>query len=147
MMVLSQQEADTLIAMDKRSVSSDSVHLPYLGGQIQVPLVSLHQREEFILDVRWGRINLRKGTKQLRAQQVIVLLRLDYNGPPHRNPDDTEIGGSHLHHYREGYADKWAVDLPEGVFSNLNDHWQTLHDFMEYCSVKKKPNFRKEIFT
>jgi hypothetical protein len=35
-------------------------------------------------------------------------MRLDLDGPPHRNPDDEEIPWPHLHVYREGYGDKWA---------------------------------------
>jgi hypothetical protein len=32
-------------------------------------------------------------------------MRLDLDGPPHRNPDDQEIPCPHLHIYRAGYGD------------------------------------------
>ncbi|MCY4174135.1 MAG: hypothetical protein OXF25_08775 [Cyanobacteria bacterium MAG CAR3_bin_5] len=146
-MILTQSEADALIKLKKRPKNDDPIDLPDMGGKIGVPLVSLDKKESFDLDIRRGRIDLRKGTSQLRTQQIVILLRLDYNGSPHRNPDGSEIGCSHLHVYREGYADKWAYELPDGVFSDLNDHWQTLQDFLQYCSVQNTSNFRRGLFT
>ena len=61
-------------------------------------------------------------------------LRLDYGGPLHRNPDGEEIPCPHLHIYREGYGDKWAVPIPTQDSPNIHDHWQTLQDFMRYCN-------------
>jgi Family of unknown function (DUF6978) len=144
---LTQAEADELIAMKKRSEHSDPIKLPDLGGTVQAPLVSLDYTERFILDVSRGRINLQKGANQTRTRQVIVLVRLDYGGSPHRNPDDQEIDCPHIHLYREGYADKWAFPLPAGVFSDLTDHWTTLQDFMAYCHVEHPPNFKKSLFS
>lgn len=148
-MTITQPEADALIQLRKRPQSDDSIELPDMGGKIGVPLISLDEKESFDLDIRRGRIDLRKGTSQLRTQQIVILLRLDYNGRPHRNPDGSEIGCSHLHIYREGYADKWAIELPTatGIFLNLNDHWQTLQDFLQYCSVENTSNFRRGLFT
>lgn len=145
--VLTQTEADELIAIHKRAEHSDLVKLPDLGGAIQVPLVSDDFREKFLLDVSRGRINLAKGTNQMRSHQVIVLVRLDFGGPPHRNPDGEEIGCPHLHLYREGYADKWAYPVPDGVFSNIGDAWQTLQDFMNYCNIVHPPNFQRGLFS
>lgn len=145
--VLSQQEADALIAMRKLAESSDPIVLPDLGGAIHVPLVSDDFHEKFLLDISRGRINLAKGTNQLRAHQVIILVRLDFAGPPHRNPDGEEIGCPHLHLYREGYADKWAYSIPDGVFSNIADPWQVLQDFMSYCNIVRPPNFQRGLFS
>jgi hypothetical protein len=76
-----------------------------------------------------------------------VLVRLDFGGAPHRNPDGEEIGSPHLHLYREGYGDKWAVPVPEDRFENLSDPWQTLEDFMRYCNVVQSPMIRRGLFT
>jgi len=115
--VLRQDKANALIAIPKRAEHSGPITWPDLGGVIQAPLVSEDRREKFILDVSRGRINLVKRTNQLRSHQVIVLVRLDFGGPPHRNPDGDESGCPHLHVYKEGYADKWAYPLPEGIFT------------------------------
>jgi Family of unknown function (DUF6978) len=145
--ILTQAEADDLIAMKKRSEHSDPVKLPDLGGTVQVPLVSVDFKEKFILDVSRGSIDLQKATNQTRSRQVVVLVRLDYGGAPHRNPDGQEINCPHIHIYREGYADKWAYSLPDGVFSDLADHWKTLQEFMGYCHVEHPPNFRRSLFS
>ena len=132
---LSQGEADVLLAMPKRRVQAGAWEFPAAGQRLMVPLESVDQREQFVLDLHRGRINLAKGTHQNRARRVIVLARLDYGGPPHRNPDGVEIGPTHLHLYREGYGDRWAFEPPQDVFVDLGDRWRTFEDFLRFCSV------------
>lgn len=144
---LSQAEADLLLALEKEAVEEKAYEYPDLGGAIRVPLQSLDGREQFSLDVSRSEINLSKGTCQNRGRVTVVLARLDFGGPPHRNPDDEEIPCPHLHVYREGYGDKWAVKVPAGVFSDLTDPWKSLHDFMRFCNVTKAPTFRQGLFT
>ena len=143
---LTQAEADALLAMEKRRADSAEFDFPGLGGRVTAPLVSLDGREYFSLDLLRGRINLGKGTYQNRGRQVVILARLDFGGPPHRNPDDEEIGSPHLHLYREGFGDKWAFQIPPEQFPNLHDPWLTLEDFMQYCNVVEKPHFHKGLF-
>lgn len=144
---ISQTEATRLINIEKRAESSDAYTYPSLGGAINIPVLSIDLREKFIIDVSRGRVNLLKGTNQLRSHQVIVLVRLDFNGSPHRNPDGEEIACPHMHIYQEGYGDKWAYPLPDGVFSNLDDGLQTIRDFMGYCNVTTLPEVNRELFT
>lgn len=118
---LTQAEAEALIAMEKHRVDEQEYDYPALGGSIAVPLVSSDKRESFVLDVSRGRIDLMKGTYQNRARQVVVLVRLDFGGPMHRNPDGVEMPCPHLHVYREGFGDKWAVPVPADRFTNLGD--------------------------
>lgn len=143
---LTQSEADALIAMPKVRVDETQVEYPGLGGKVSVPLVSENKRENFLLDVSRGRIELRKGTYQTRARQIIILVRLDFGGPTHRNPDDEEIPCPHLHIYREGYGDKWAVAVPADGFPNVADAWETLSDFLRYCNVTEPPRFTRGLF-
>lgn len=144
---LTQIEADALIVMAKHRVDDKEWDYPGLGGHASVPLVSADRREQFVLDMRRGRIDLAKGTHQNRGRQVIVLVRLDFGGGPHRNPDGEEVGSPHLHVYREGYSDKWAIPIPADRFSNLDDTWQTLDDFMRYCNIIDPPNIRRGLST
>ena len=127
---LTQSEAEALIAMEKHRVVDDRYAYP-VSGALVVPLQSPDKREQFLLDIRRGRIDLLKGTYQTRARQVVVLVRLDFGGAPHRNPDDQEIGSPHLHLYREGYGDKWAVEVPAEHFPRIADLWGTLEDYHE----------------
>ena len=144
---LSQTEADALIAMKKHRIDDQSFDYPGLGGSISVPLVSPDKREHFILDISRGRIDLLKGTYQNRARQIVPLVRLDFGGPPHRNPDDVEVPSPHLHIYREGYGDKWAMPVPMERFPNLVNLWATIGDFMRYCNITQPPNIRQGLFS
>jgi hypothetical protein len=141
---LSQSDAEALLLMEKIAIHQELVHFPDLGGRIEVPLVSRDKRELFSLDVNRKRIALTT-TYQTRGRQVIVLARLDF-GAPHRNPDGSEIGVPHLHLYREGYGDKWAMKVPDGVLSKPDDAWQVLYDFMTYCHIVEKPNIVRGLF-
>jgi hypothetical protein len=120
---------------------------PDFGGAISIPLVSADRREQFLLDVRRGRIDLTKGTYQNRGRQVVVLVRLDFGGAPHRNPDGEEVPPPHLHLYRERFGDKWAVAVPGDRFASIGDPWRTLEDFMRFCNIVEPPIIRRGLFT
>lgn len=114
---LAQSDAEALLRMEKVPGLPDEFKFPDLGGRIEVPLISRDERERFSLDVNRKRIALTTGY-QARGRQVIVLARLDF-AAPHRNPDGTEVGVPHLHLYREGYGDKWAVESRPGCSASL----------------------------
>ena len=143
---LSQSEADELIAMRKVPVSDEQYSFP-LDGNLSIPLVSEDRRENFYLDIWRSGTVLTKGRYQNRARNVVVLLRLDFGGAPHRNPDGSELPCPHLHIYREGFADKWAVQLPTDRFVNIADTWQLLLDFMEYCALVRRPRIDRGLYT
>jgi len=143
---LTQAEADALMAMPKHRQNDDWWDYPGLGGSIAIPLISPDKRENFLLDISRGRIDLSKGKYQNRARQVIILARLDFGGAPHRNPDGKEIPCPHLHIYREGFGHKWAIPLPNAHFPSTTDLWQTLQDFMQFCNVVKPPAIQKGLF-
>src|SRR3954463_2406653 len=102
--ILLQSEADALIAMEKIRVNDNANRYPNPGDKLMLPLTSRDGREAFILDVSRSQINFAKVTHQNRARQIVVLMRLDIGGAPHRNPDGEEIPCPHLHIYREGYG-------------------------------------------
>lgn len=142
---LTQPEADALLALEKQCLTEETHSLPSLGGRLSVDLSSLDGREQFNLDVNRSYISFSKVTYQTRARVTVVLARLDVAGAPHRNPDDSEIPCPHLHLYREGYGDKWALPLPAD-FGDISDGWRTLEDFMAYCHIVKPPIFEKGLF-
>lgn len=145
--LLTQQEADALLALEKYCViGSNRFNFPSLGGALRIPLHSLDEREEFSLDITRGRILLEKNTFQTRARKTVILARLDIAGPPHRNPDGEEIVCPHLHLYREGYGDKWAIPLPE-MFRGTEDSIKLLDTFMDYCKIVNKPIIERGLFT
>jgi len=144
---LTQAEGDALLAMEKHRTDERRWAFPGTGGRIEVPLLSVDKREAFLLDVSRGRIDLLRTKYQNRARQVIILARLDVSGPPHRNPDGEEIDCPHLHLYREGYADKWAVPVPLDAFPNSADSWLLLGDFLRFCNITVAPYIDPDLFT
>jgi len=142
---VTQAEAEALIAMPKIRANEEVWNFPGPGGSVSVPLLSENRRENFLLDVSRGQINLLKGTYQNRARQVVILVRLDVSGSPHHNPDGVTIPCPHIHLYREGYGDKWASPLPAGAFLKIDDRWETLQDFMDYCNITHPPHFHQGI--
>ena len=139
--------ADALFQQKKKPKEMISYGFPYFGGKVEVPLVSLDEREQFILDITRKGVDLRKFSYQNRARKVIVLARLDINGRAHRNPDGNKIGCPHLHLYREGFNDKWAFPVPGEHFTNFDDPWIILEEFQKFCNVVKSPVFHFGICT
>lgn len=142
---LMQDEANALIAMPKCKANNDIFYYPDRGSHLTIPLISSDKKENFLLDIKRGRIDLLKATYQNRARQAVILVRLDLGGGPHRNPDGEEIVCPHLHVYQEGYFDKWARAVPSEFFADTGDLWQSLVDFMRYCNITEPPNIQKGI--
>jgi hypothetical protein len=143
---LTKNELDELLKLYKYYEGKEVFDYPSLGGNLSIPLSSRPPKEEFILDITRGRINLRKNTFQNRVRVTIVLVRLDIDGAPHRNPDGEELPGTHLHIYCPGVGDKWAISLPSD-FTNTADNILTLEQFMDYCSVVEKPIIQRGLFS
>lgn len=141
--ILSQTDADSLLAIEKHRVDDKPYKFPVGGQNLSINLNSFDKRELFILDIYQGRLNLAKVKFQNRVKQVIILVRLDIDSSPHRNPDNVEISKNHIHLYKEGYGDKWAYEIPSRQFPRINDIYLTLDDFMKYCNITKPPYITK----
>jgi hypothetical protein len=144
---LTQAEADALIAMEKHRATEDRSDFPMGGQSLVLPLQSADKREQFMLDLSRGRIDLLKVKMQNRGRQVVVLVRLDLGGAPHRNPDNEEVPAPHLHVYREGFGDKWAVPVSAEQFRDTGDVWMTLEDFLRFCNITQPPLIERGLFT
>jgi hypothetical protein len=53
----------------------------------------------------------------------------------------------HLHLYREGFGDKWAFPVPPEVFSDVENLWQALQDFMRFCNIIEPPLFERNLLS
>lgn len=146
-MDLKQIEADALIEMENHRLNEDRHDFPMNGEKLTIQLQSADRREPFLLDISRGRIDLLRGKFQNRARQVVVLVRLDFAGAPHRNPDGEEIPCPHLHIYKEGYGDKWAYPISPDQFPRIDNLWDTLDDFMGFCNITIPPFIERGLFT
>lgn len=137
--MLEQAEAERLMAMDKYRVDQTQHSFPMPGESLRIPLLSRDSLEGFMLDVTVSKIVLNKANYQNRARKNIVLVRLDLEGPPHRNPDGNEMPCPHIHIYREGYETKWAYPVDMTLFQHLGDLHLTLENFMDFCNIVEQP--------
>lgn len=144
---ITQAEADALLALSKRRADEMIRDMPSLGDKLSVPLVSLDGREQFIFDIHQARLVLAKVKYQTRARSSVILARLDLGGAPHCNPDGQEVGVPHLHLYREGYADKWAIDVPLDRFRDITNKLKVMEDFLNYCNVLEHPLLRPTLWS
>lgn len=146
--MLSQQQADDLIATEK-VMGDAAVELPIPGETLTIAVQSVDKREQFQFDIERGRRNKAKWKIQLRYRNVEILARLDIGGPAHPNPrnapsrrlkqfEGQRIPSPHLQRYVEGFADNWAVPLPQ-EFTQPDDPLVTWEQFLRYCNVRKIP--------
>ncbi len=155
--MISQNEADILIGLPKKANGDESYKFPYPGNLLTIPIISVDEKEKFVLDINRGSIRLSKCTYQERYQEYIILARLDIDGPPHNNPDVENVplllldnyNGEvikcpHMHLYVEGYMDKWAIPISDDEFPNTKSLFSTLQDFFRYCNVINPPKIWSE---
>lgn len=136
-----------MIAMEKRYVVENDWTFPPAGGRIGIALTSVDRRENFMLDVTRARIKVTKATYQNRVRQVIVLMRLDLDGPPHRNPDGTDVPCPHLHVYKEGFGDRWATPVPVDRYPDASDLFSTCEAFLQHCNITGPSKMQKGLFS
>jgi hypothetical protein len=142
-----QKVADALLALEKRCANPNTVwEYPRQGETLHIPLISADGTEKFTLDVAEHKIVLSKQKMQTRARKTIVLARLEINGAPHTNPNGERISGSHLHIYKEGYDDKFAIPLSETVFKSASTLSDYLYIFEDFCKIIDKPNIQLGVF-
>lgn len=146
-MLISQAEADMLIAMEKQRISDENIELLALTPlNLNINLISMDYKEEFVLSIWRSFFSLQKSSFRNFAKKTITLVRVDLGGRPHRNPDGEEIGCPHIHIYREGFGDKWAFELPTEKFSDPSNFLTTHRDFLSYCNITRPPNFVSGLF-
>ena len=143
--MLTQAEADRLMEMEKIRVDTAPHHFPFPGRSLRIPLSSRDRQENFMLDITHSGIVLNKATYQNRVRKSIVLVRLDLEGPPHRNPDGEEMPCPDIHIYREGYDVKWAYPVELTRFASIGDLYLTLDDFMAYCNIVDRPTIYRTL--
>ena len=136
MQQLSEEEAQTLIKLEKILLNPTAINIPPKLGKEKYELTDTKNIQEFIINSNRSRKNARKISLILLYNNNIILLRLDTGHGIHINPDNSEILGGipHIHIYHEGFDDKWAYPLPS-CFTNINNIAETLVEFFSYSNV------------
>ncbi len=140
--MLTQAEADALIAMQKRFITPRPISLPP-GVDETHELIGEDKRERFLLDLWRGTMRLSKYKMQTRGRIIVVLVRLDINGAPHTNPDGQILDGTHLHIYREGFDDRWASPIDPELFRDVEDTGIAFKDFCRFCNIEEIPPYQE----
>lgn len=144
--MIKQDVVDRLLAVAKKLTDMRTVEFPTPGSHLILDATDLEEREEFKVDAqRKGKLKIGKCTYQLRYEMNEILLRLDVEGPPHDNPDGETVPCPHLHIYREGYDEKWAIPVPVGEFPDTTDLENTFVDFLKYCKIAKVPDVQRRM--
>ena len=151
-MPLTQAEADALLQMPKQFVDHTPLEFPKMQPvRYERELRSMDKREQFLFDFERGNRNRARLKYQTRGRKVLVLARLDLNGPAHRNPPNSpyrphaRLACPHFHRYIDGFEDKVAyepADVPGLVMRDLTNGVFCLEDFLRYCAVQVLPNIQ-----
>jgi hypothetical protein len=154
-MPFTQVEADSLLNMSKEFVDADPLEFAQTQPMnYDRMLQSLDRREQFFLTVERGRRKRIRLKYQTRARKVIVLARLELNGPAHKNPPESpyrpneRLNGTHMHLYRENFDDRIAYlinDVPGLSVRDSGNGVMCLEDFLRFCGVNKWPNIQLTI--
>lgn len=136
-MKLSQQDAQTLIAIEKILTTPTKGNLPSPGKHQNFPLHD-KKKNNYKATMYRGNKNPNKASYTLLYQGNIVLIRVDLNcNSPHMTTSNGEMlppNTPHIHIYDEEQHDKIAYPLPK-EFAHTNDILQTLYDFLAYSNV------------
>lgn len=154
---LTQQEADALFEMPKIPKEKRTYLFPGKGTKLTIPFLSSDYKEEFLLDISRYEIKVSKITYQNRAKKIFPLRRLDIDGPPHKNPftekvplpllapyNGADIGCPHLHLYVESYMDKWAIPAEIALDLRVNDLFENMLVFSNYCNIINLPTIENQ---
>ena len=61
-------------------------------------------------------------------------------------PNGEEIPCQHLHIYREGYGDKWAIPAPADRYTDRGNLAEMFQAFMQDCNITMPPFFQVGLF-
>src|SRR6266568_7768767 len=149
---LAQAEADALLQMPKEFVDATPLEFPNSQpARYERELRSVDGREQFLFDFERGNRNRARLKYQTRGRKVLILARLDLNGPSHRNPPNSpyrpgvRLACPHFHRYIEGFEDKVAfdpTDVPGLTVRDLTNGVFCLEDFLRFCTVQSLPNIQ-----
>ncbi|MBF1354244.1 MAG: hypothetical protein HXM54_05955 [Megasphaera micronuciformis] len=154
------EEHEELLGMLRESKHFTSTVIDFpCKGCVSLDLISWNNRNRYLLDInRKSEIKTRY-TLQNRLRDSYILLRLDLDNKPHKNPDNTKISGNHLHIFdKNDGSGSWAFELnspqlnrvfPQFNFSEITKNGTTPVEqfrlFCSLCNVDSMPNINEPL--
>ncbi len=132
---LTQAEYNTLMQLIKEFKEDDELNL---NDRWNREVLAPETGDMFVLDFYRGRIEFKKFSINKRYKKTVILIRFCSHGF-HTNPDGTQLKGPHLHLYKEGYDDKFAVDIKQIGATESSSMTEIMEKFLEYCKINKIP--------
>lgn len=133
---LTNAEAKFLIELEK--IATDRrIDIPVDSKKEHLNLARAEEPNDNIMRIyiKRGKRNINKCSFNVVYNKSIILLRLDIEpGRIHQNPDGQDVTNPHLHIYREGYDDRYAIPAPES-FVDMGNLAQALYDLLGYSNV------------
>lgn len=132
---LSQFEADRLIELLKRCVDY-AIYIPVHGERADYQVVDIDTSNEAFIAIINRQSNFcEKCSFVLRYKKANeILLRLDVGcTAKHTNPDGTIVEGPHIHRYREGFDEKFAMPI-DFTSTTLEDD---LRHFLDIANIEE----------
>lgn len=116
-------------------------------------------RNEYKVDINRKRAILTRCTYQERLFTSIILLRLDIDTKPHKNPHNGEvISGNHIHVYTDEFGDALAFELDNPILNKINPDFDIsrfnidiknrnrlygyFEAFSDFCNIKNIPKYQ-----
>lgn len=126
---MTQDEAEELLRLLKE-LHDRCLYIPEPSKTLEYECATISKKSKFIISVYRAGRNAKKCTFQARTKGMNdVILRLDVNPSPHRNPDNKIIHGSHLHIYRDGYGTSYAFPFDVNDDDLVSNFIQFLDEF------------------
>ena len=135
-MELPQAKADEYLRVKKKFLFQSKLNLdqPF---NITETLVSDEHGDIFKIDLRQGRIELLMININYRANECVVLCRLDIDDRTHKNPDGKKIVEPHIHLYKEGFGSKFAYPAKNFGFIDFSNSLSSINKFFDFCNIDK----------
>ncbi|WP_273420241.1 DUF6978 family protein [Veillonella caviae] len=157
--ILTEENAMLLRMLREEKIFTDtSIVFPNQGEETQLNLVSWNDRNQYILYInRKSKIKTRY-TLQNKAYDSHILLRLDLDNKPHRNPNGEKISGNHLHIFdKTDESGSWAFELSDTnlsivfpdfdlarILQNGTTPIEQFRLFCELCNTGEIPNITEK---
>ena len=133
--MLSQSEAEGLIAVRKVFIERTPLTVNRPFNEQRQLRSDREPYETFYLNITQTAIEFGRYSTVTRFFQIPLIRACVNPDYVHPNPDGTEVKGSHIHIYKEGFLDRFAYPLSERGFTETA-MVPFIRAFLTYCNIE-----------